>query len=162
MTFSINKNRADTQVRPYGKHASPLREPRQSKRGELENYSPLGVVEKAPLTRGVGGQRDRGGSVHGKEGWGGVGGNSTLPVPLALPRLETNPPGPCQGGKGHAPDEGFFNSRGFVCRPTRGITCQGSEAAGPLRGRSDSPISAPCMRQTIRVRCEPCEPSRYR
>ena len=39
------------------------------------------------------------------------GGNSTLPVPLALPRLETNPPDPpCQGGKGHAPDEGFFNS----------------------------------------------------
>ena len=40
-----------------------------------------------------------------------VGENNTLPVPLALPRLETNPPGPpCQGGKGHAPDEGFFNS----------------------------------------------------
>ena len=60
--------------------------------------------------------RDRGGSVHGKEGWGGVGGNSTLTVPRALFRLETNPPGPpCQGGKGdaprrggkgHAPDEG--------------------------------------------------------
>ena len=41
--------------------------------------------------------------------------NSTLPVPLALPRLETNPPGPpCQGGKGHAPDEGFFNSPALV------------------------------------------------
>ena len=44
---------------------------------------------------------------------GGVGGNNTSPVPLALPR--PNPPGPpCQGGKGHAPDEGFFNS------PSRG------------------------------------------
>ena len=70
-----------------------------------------GVVEKAPLTRGVGG-RTRPGRERSWQGrMGGVGGNSTLPVPLALPRLETNPPvPPCQGGKGHAPDEGLLKN----------------------------------------------------
>ena len=79
-----------------------------------------------PNTLGV--ERDRGGSVHGKEGWGGVGGNRTLPVPLALFRLETNPPGPpCQGGKGHkghAPDEGVEKSP----------PCQGGKGHAPDEG----------------------------
>ena len=77
----------------------------------------LGVVEKAPLTRGVGG-RTRPGRERSWQGrMGGVGGNNTLPVPLALLRLETNPPGPpCQGGKGHAPAP----ETGFSTTPSRG------------------------------------------
>ena len=82
----------------------------------------------------MGVERDRGGSVHGKEGWGGVGGNSTLPVPLALPRLETNPPGPpCQGGKGHAPDEGVVEKAPL----TRGV----GGVVFPVKGRRRYPQS---------------------
>ena len=71
---------------------------------ENEKTSLVGVVEKAPLTRGVGGfmARKDGGESEG-----------IVLYPSRSPSLgwKPTPPGPpCQGGKGHAPDEGFFNS----------------------------------------------------
>ena len=71
-----------------------------------EIHSPLeGVVEKAPLTRGVGG----------------FGGNHAS---FALPRLETNPPDPpCQGGRSDVPRRGVFQqpreARICLTRPMR-------------------------------------------
>ena len=72
------------------------------------NRSLFGVVEKAPLTRGVGGfmARKDGGESEG-----------IVLYPSRSPSLgwKPTPPGPpCQGGKGHAPDEGFFNSPSSV------------------------------------------------
>ena len=58
-----------------------------------------------------------------KEGCGGVGGNSTLPVPLAPFRLvKSNPPvPPCQGGKGHAPRRGGGRKAPLTDAPDEGV-----------------------------------------